>query len=146
MKHIKNRLDAFVAGEMDPDEQVQITRHLARCADCAARVAEAQVLWDLLGEAAEPQSLLQARPSLWPRIQARTTAQRGRRWVNVAAATVALAAGLALAVVLPTRHSQDSRVALSDENSWGSAFWFEDQSETTFSELWLAAVGDGSGS
>ncbi len=114
MKHVDDKVQAFVAGELSGAEQQRVADHVANCPACAREVAEARQLWDLLGAAEVPrdmpQDLLENAPaqSAWPEIQARTFGRArgsllygGGRWSKAGIAATALAAGLALAIGSP---------------------------------------------
>lgn len=153
MKHVTDLLGAFVADELGPQERAEVVAHLAECPRCAAEAREARDLWDLLGDAALPTPEVTKRPSLWPGIQARTFGRdeqrrqsAGRRWTTVALATAAVAAGLGLAVILPLGTADKGQLAVSKTDNWGSGFWLDARTESTFSDLWLAAADEGSGS
>jgi len=149
MQHVDDRIEAFVAGELDETERRVVTDHLAVCPVCADRMARTQRVWDLLADVEEPPRSFSA----WSVIRARTVGHGGgsnlygrKRWTQVVVASVALAAGLALAILMPIRPNDQAQLTVSEDSSWGSSFWLDEQTGTTFSELWLAAVDEGSGS
>ena len=159
MKHVDDKVQAFVAKELSGAEQQRVADHVANCPACAREVAEARQLWDLLGAAEVPrdmpQDLLENAPaqSAWPEIQARTFGRArgsllygGGRWSKAGIAATALAAGLALAILLPGGDTGDKILASESDNSWGSSFWLDEQSDSGFSTIWLTAVTDGSDS
>ena len=159
MKHVDDKIQAFVAGELSGAEQQLVADHVANCPACAREVAQARQLWDLLGEAEVPrdmpQDLLDNTPaaSAWPEIQARTFGRArgsllygGGRWSKAGIAATALAAGLAVAVLLPRGDAADKILSSDSDTSWGSSFWLDEQSDSGFSTMWLTAVTDGSAS
>ncbi len=151
MKHVGDKIQAFVAGELSGTEQQLVADHLAQCPECAAEETEARQLWDLLEAAEVPESI--PAESAWPEIQARTFGRSqstllygGGLWSKTGIAATALAAGLALAILLPGGGSSDKVLASDSEASWGSSFWLDEQSDAGFSEMWLATATDGSDS
>jgi anti-sigma factor RsiW len=163
MNHVDDKIQAFVAGELSGSEQQLVADHLANCPACAREVAEARQLWDLLGEAEVPRGMPQdltqdslkntLAESAWPEIQARTFGRArgsllygGGRWSKAGIAATALAAGLALAILLPGGDTGDKILSSDSDNSWGSSFWVDEQSDSGFSTMWLTAVTDGSDS
>ena len=74
MRHVDEKVQAFVAGELSGAEQQLVADHVANCPACAREVAEARQLWDLLGEAEVPRCMPQDRlenmpaDSVWPDI------------------------------------------------------------------------------
>jgi anti-sigma factor RsiW len=159
MRHVDEKVQAFVAGELSGAEQQLVADHVANCPACAREVAQARQLWDLLGEAevprGMPQDSLKNTPaeSTWPEIQARTFGRArssllygGGRWSKAGIAATALAAGLAVAVLLPRGDAGDKILSSDSDTSWGSSFWLDEQSDSGFSTIWLTAVTDGSDS
>ncbi|MDX2475605.1 MAG: zf-HC2 domain-containing protein [Candidatus Krumholzibacteria bacterium] len=155
MKHVDDKIQAFVAGELSGAELQLVADHVANCPACAREVAEARQLWDLLGEAEMPREMLADVPaaSVWPGVQARTFGQArgsllygGGRWSKAGIAATALAAGLALAILLPSGDAREKVLASDSDASWGSSFWLDEQSDSGFSTIWLTAVTDGSDS
>jgi anti-sigma factor RsiW len=163
MKHVDDKVQAFVAGELSGAEQQLVADHVANCPACAREVGEARQLWDLLGEAEVPRGMPQDLPqdslkntpvkSTWPEIQARTFGRSrgsllygGGRWSKAGIAATALAAGLAVAVLLPRGDAGDKTLSSDSDPSWGSSFWLDEQSDSGFSTIWLTAVTDGSDS
>ncbi len=150
MKHVSDRIDALVAGELDQAEAQVVAEHVAGCPQCAREEARARDLWQQLAGLAVPPELPSR--SAWPDIQARTFGVAGNiepvrnRWGQAALATVALAAGLALAVLLPSAGPDKIMVATDDDPAWGSSFWLSEQSDSSLSEMWLAAADGESGS
>jgi anti-sigma factor RsiW len=159
MVHVKDRIQAFLAGELDDAAQLAATAHLAECPDCALAVSEARHLWDLLGEVGALPG--PAAGSAWPAVRARTFGSKAERllpgagpWSRAGLAGVAMAAGLGLAILLPgaDRKIEVDAVAETGVESAGEAsapggtFWLEETSGTTFSEMWLTAAAGGSGS
>ncbi len=155
MKHVDDKIQAFVAGELSNAELQLVADHVANCPACAREVAEARHLWDLLGEAEMPREMLADVPtaSVWPAVQARTFGQArgallygGGLWTKTGIAATALAAGLALAILLPSGDARENILASDSDASWGSSFWVDEQSDSGFSTIWLTAVTDGSDS
>jgi anti-sigma factor RsiW len=148
MKHVDEKIQAFIAGELAGEQQQAVTDHLADCPACAHAVEQARHLWSLVDEAATLAPLPGG--SAWAGIQARTFGRArssllygGGLWSKTGIAATALAAGLALAILLPSENSEQSLLPGTDEMAWGSSFWLDEQSDTAFSELWLAAADEG---
>ncbi len=149
MKHVDDKIQAYVAGELS-DQQVQmVIDHLASCPACAGEAERARQLWAQLGAAASATRVPAG--SAWPGIQARTFGRAqssllygAGRWSKAGFAATALAAGLALAILLPSENSKLTVLPEADEMAWGSSFWLDEQSDAAFSELWLAAAEEGS--
>ncbi len=151
MKHVGDRIQAFVAGELAGDERQAIADHLADCPACNREAEEARRLWGLLGDAAVPGPLPAS--SGWPGIQARTFGRArgsllygGGLWSKTGIAATALAAGLALAILLPGGNTEDAVLASDGDVAWGSSFWLDEQADTAFSERWLAVAEEGGAS
>ena len=151
MKHVTKKLQAFVAGELSGAERQMVSDPLGQCPACAAQEVETRQLWDLLGEATAPS--FDQSDSAWPEIQARTFGRQegtllygGGLWSKAGIAGAALAAGLALAILLPGNGAADKALADESGASWGSSFWLDEQSDAGLSEMWLALADEGSDS
>ena len=103
MKHYREHIQAFISGELAPGVREEMTAHLASCSRCAEELAEQRRLWDVLAEVPGPGD----GRSVWPAVQARTTAH-GRdwffgssSWIRSGLAAGSLAAGLFLGVMVP---------------------------------------------
>ena len=145
MKHVGEKIQAYVAGEMADDERRAVADHLATCAACARQAEQARDLWARLGEVAIPGRVPAS--SSWPAIQARTFGRGagprlsgGGWWSQTGIAAAALVAGVALAVLLPGGGGSDPQVTVGADETWGSAFWLEGETDSSFSALWLAAA------
>lgn len=151
MKHVVDLIQAWLGGELAGPEHEAVNAHLAACPACAREAERAQAVWDLLDTAAAEMAPVH---SAWPGVQARTFGASGgdvfygrSLWSKVGVATLAVAAGLSLAVLLPRTGSRDGGLAGSDSDSVkGGSFWLDEQSSGAFSELWLAAAEEGTGS
>lgn len=148
MKHVADKIQAYVSGELAGAEEQFVVDHLAECPACAQEAEQARQLWAVLGEANVLENLTSA--SAWPDIQARTFGRQsssvfygGGLWSKTGIAAFAVAAGLALAVLLPAGSTQDVIFA-EDSEALGSSFWLSEQSDTAFSEMWLAVADEGS--
>ena len=108
---------AYVFGALDPAEKAQFETHLATCAACTTRVAEARGLTALLADISEAEITAEVPDTLLPGLLRRASASRRRqRWL-----TRGLAAGVAACLVTiaimawpssPTEHV-DRTVALT---------------------------------
>ncbi len=149
-KHVTDRLQALVSGELSSADAQVVNEHLARCPSCAQEAVQVRSLWDEL----EPvDQITPTRPSVWPAIRSRTVAcQPGlevpgtSRWSQAGFVALTLAAGLALAVLMPDQADKASMLAQESETATGGSFWLDEQSDTTLNELWLASVDEGEGS
>src|SRR4030042_6774370 len=47
---VQKRLSAFQDGELKPQEQERVSRHLKSCSACRERYAEMEKLWQALGD------------------------------------------------------------------------------------------------
>ncbi|MBU8871037.1 MAG: zf-HC2 domain-containing protein [Gemmatimonadales bacterium] len=155
MKHVTERIHAWLAGELDPVSATDLEQHLEQCPDCARVARESRAVWETLGSAAAEDEQLSS-PSLWPRVRARTFGeQTGGSWfygpssvVRAGLASAAVAAGLVFAVMLPgeglngDQNSSDQQV---------ETLWLEDSSWTSADQdygldrMWLSAGLDTEG-
>lgn len=142
MKHVGKFIQAYVAGELDPDRKAAVQEHLAGCTECRAEADRTRDLWDLLG-AAEKRPLQTA--SVWPAVQARTLGRTDRSrawffgngpWMRTGLATAAVAAGLMVGVLAPAGSSDQTQI----DSAVNEASWLLDSSWLSGSS-WLA--GDG---
>ena len=148
MKHVTNRIQAFISGELDGEHQAAVEEHLNECSACRMEVDRARRLWDVLGAAGTPTVTT---GSVWPAVQARTIGRETseREWffgagqlTRAGLATAAVAAGLMLGVLLPAGPDPESRTRpaartieqalLTSIESW---FIFEEESGSCFSIL-----------
>ena len=150
MKHVGDDIQAYVAGELTDTAEQAVTEHLATCPACAHQAGQARQLWEQLGEVAIPPHLPAS--TAWPAIQARTFGRgdgvllsAGGRWAKTGIAVTALAAGMALAVLLPLGNGSNIAATSAADETWGSSFWLEDEADSSFSALWLAAADQESG-
>ena len=148
MKHVGNKIQAYVADELTAIDRQGVEEHLASCQSCKQALAETRSLWDVLALAAEPEVVPTA--SAWAGIQAQTFGLErapifygGGLWSKTGIAAVAMAAGLALAIFLPAGGAIES-VYVAENEALGSSFWLEDQGDSGVSEWWLTMADDGS--
>ncbi len=107
MKHVTDKIQVWLSGELDPDEAGRVEAHLRECPDCAAEAAEARHLWETLGDLATATPEIPG--SIWEPVRERTLARRetGFRFfgsaplVRSSLATAAVAAGLLLGILVP---------------------------------------------
>ena len=151
MKHVGDKIQAFIAGELSGQQEQAVVDHLAGCPACAREVEQVRQLWDLLDEAALATALPAA--SAWPGIEARTFGRIGSSrlcggglWSKTGFAVSAVAAGLGLAILLPSENSETPILPDADEMAWGSSFWLDEQADSGLIEFWLATATDGSDS
>jgi anti-sigma factor RsiW len=94
MKHVTDRIQACLDGELPPEEVARVREHCAGCSACDRAWREAEALWRLVDAAEVPQ----LERSLWPGLRARLHRRPARRarLVFSAAAAAATVAGLLL--------------------------------------------------
>ncbi len=97
-EEVRERLTAFVDGELDPVASREVEAHLAGCAGCVAELAELRTLRARLGQELEyhrASDVLRARVVRDARAgrRSRPVAARGGRWLAVAAAMLMVAGG-----------------------------------------------------
>ncbi|MCK9997010.1 MAG: zf-HC2 domain-containing protein [Candidatus Krumholzibacteria bacterium] len=162
MKHVTNRIQAYISGELDSDRMAAFEEHLNECPSCRKEADRAREIWEML-EAAETPS--PATGSVWSAVQARTFG-RGtseREWffgagnmTRAGLATAAVAAGLMLGVLLPagSGYRQEADSGLTDsswlvESSWLSeSSWLGGDGSTGLDDILLGAdlLDEGNGS
>jgi anti-sigma factor RsiW len=136
MKHVEERVQAYLAGELDADRAAAVERHLEKCSRCRDEVQQTQTLWKMLDSAQVKPS---QRPSIWPAVRARTvdkeTDRRGwfygtRPWIRTGLAAAALAAGLVVGVLLPGGAGEGNGAdRLTSAAAWlTDASWLSDSS------------------
>jgi len=142
MKHVKDLIQAYVAGELDHDRKAAVQEHLAGCEECRAEADRSRDLWDLLGAAEKSPP---ERASVWPAVQARTLGlSDGSRawffgngpWMRTGLATAAVAAGLLVGVLAPAGSGEQAAA----EGTVNDASWLLDSSWLSGSS-WLADEG-----
>lgn len=144
MKHVTDRIQAWLGGELDAERSAALERHLAECPDCAREAERSRELWDLLAAG-------EARPasdSVWPAVQARTFGAAGswfyggRALTRTGWAAAAVACGLMLAVLLPLGvGAGNGNVAMaSDGSMWlTDSSWLAETDEAGLHQVWLDA-------
>jgi len=88
---IREQLNEYLDGELAPEAQDQIDRHLGQCLACRA---ELESLRSLKARAGELDSEIQPGRDLWPGIETRIEASRAQTppwWLQLVAAGIALA-------------------------------------------------------
>ncbi len=76
MKHVGELIQAYVAGELDPEEKAAVEKHLAECAECRAEADRSGKLWEMLA-AADTRPPVTA--SVWPSTRS-TRCPSSTRW------------------------------------------------------------------
>lgn len=128
-KYIKEKLTAYLAGELAPDEQSIVERHLLACDDCRS---EAGVLGALAGEpvpdpgdefwAANPDRIYRAfqiemgRGRRWPDLSRLWEKISPRQWVWFSGAVAA--ALIFVAVLLPSVHRVHDNVVDDGQDAY----------------------------
>ncbi len=141
----RSRMLEYLSGRMPREQEALFREHERNCADCAARLAEEQTLWDLLGSD-DPDSLDVGR-SVWPEVRRRTFGAKAEsawffgqgRFSRLGLAASALAAGLAWGWLLPGWiGSATSVTGYADTDSYEvQSNWLDDSSAYDLAGLWL---------
>lgn len=94
MNHMTPRIQAFLDGELSPQQVQMFQDHVNRCAACRRALADAQELWSKVDVLAT----VPAEVSIWPRLADRLERRRrGRRsWTYRGLAIAATLAGVSL--------------------------------------------------
>lgn len=136
MKHVVNRIQAYISGELDSGRNAAVEEHLNECPACRAEAERAREMWEMLGSAGAPSP---ATGSVWTAVRARTFGPETyeREWffgagrlARTGLATAAVAAGLVLGVLLPIGADReagaDSR--LTDSSWFVESTWLSESS------------------
>ena len=128
MKHVGDLLQAYLSEELNGTRAAMVEKHLEGCSRCRHELQQARALWEMLGSAA---AVPKQDVSIWPAIQARTLGRdpKRREWffgtgprTRTALATVAVAAGLTMGMLLPEGSDQ---VITADDSLTESAWLVE---------------------
>ncbi|MBK8165230.1 MAG: zf-HC2 domain-containing protein [bacterium] len=148
MKHVADRMAAWLGGELDAAAAASLEAHLRGCEDCRREAEALRATWNALDIAPAP---LPA-GSVWPAVRARTLGARPRGWFfgGSPAARGALAAATLAVGVLGGRLTgglSGPREALADDDGNLAAVWLEestwhDESGGGLAESWLALASD----
>ena len=155
MKHVTDRIHAWLGGELDPDSASDLEQHLEHCPDCARAARESRAVWEALGSVVAQDGSLSS-PSVWPGVRTRTFGSPSAgSWfygpssvVRAGLATAAVTAGLVFAVMLPGG-GLDAVPDSSDQQV--ETLWLEDSSWTAadrdfgLDRMWLSAGLDTEG-
>ena len=155
MKHVTDRISAWLGGELDSAEAADLEHHLELCPDCARAARESRAVWEALGAVTLAENQLSS-PSVWPRVRARTFGERADgSWfygssalVRGGLATAAVAAGLFFAVMLPSGEldGAGSSSDLQVESLWlEDSSWTADNQDYDLDRMWLSAGLDTEG-
>ena len=136
MKHVTNRIQAYISGELAGDRKAAVEKHLDGCPACRDEVDRARQAWEMLGTMETPRS---ENGSVWPAVQARTFGREtsDREWffgagnlTRTGLATAAVAAGLMLGILLPigSDHNEGVDSGLTDESWLVESSWLSDSS------------------
>ncbi len=153
MKHVTDRLAAWLGGELDAAEATALAEHLEICADCRREAKDARADWALLELAAVPAAETGAgqAPAIWPAVRARTFGRDTAGWffgrsratrLSLAVATVAI--GVLCGRL--TGNLSGPAKAVTDDDSGLAAVWLEDsswhdESSGGLADTWLALAG-----
>lgn len=116
----KEKITAYLDGELDEDMRRAVREHLEKCPDCASEARSMEAAWALMDAATVPEPP----DDLPPRIVARATGgsrspapagtvRRGKlfAWPTSALAAVAATVGIFLGVLLGSSYVSDRRAA-----------------------------------
>ena len=142
MKHVVNRIQAYISGELDRDRNAAVEEHLNECPACRAEAERAREMWEMLGSAGVSSP---ATDGVWPAVRARTFGPETheREWffgagrlARTGLATAAVAAGLVLGILLPIEAGQeaDADSRLTDSSWLVESTWLSESS-------WLGGGG-----
>ena len=149
-----DRIQAWLSGQLDKESSARFEDHMENCPACAATLASAKELWELLGRG----DVLASGPipSVWPEVRDRTLGQRkggawffgGGRLMRASLAGCAVAAGLMAGVMVPGL-SGNANADDTGNYLWISeASWLDDSATDGLAGIWLdpglAAESDGS--
>lgn len=149
MKHVTDRLAAWLGGELDGPDAAAVEAHLQACPSCRREADGLRAAWTALDAVAAE---VPARPaSVWPAVRARTLAGNGGGWFfgRSQAARAALA-GLTLAAGIVGGRlagwQAGPREALAEDDGL-AAVWLEEsswheQSDGGLADSWLAVADD----
>jgi anti-sigma factor RsiW len=153
MKHVTDRLAAWLGDELEAAEAAALAAHLEVCADCRREAAQARADWALLEVAAVSAAEAGAAraPAIWPAVRARTFGRETAGWffgrspatrMSLAVATVAI--GVLCGRLTGSLSGPANAVA--DDDSGLAAVWLEesswhDESSGGLADTWLALAG-----
>lgn len=137
MKHLDQRIQAFLDGELPPAEALAVERHVRSCASCRRALEARRALWERIdGLAARPLPEIAA----WPRL-ARRLERRGRSgwtWPARGLALAAMLAGMALGWQLGRTGAS---FGAADDTANGSGYLTD--SQPSLDQLWLQVAVNG---
>lgn len=124
MRHIRELIQGYVAGELDREQTEAVEEHLVSCSDCRREAEQAGALWEMLGAASvnHPEDR-----SIWPAVRARTQSGSGNTrewlfgngpWMRSGLVTAAVAAGLVVGILIPVGDGPGSLELATEESSW----------------------------
>lgn len=150
MKHVDDRLAAWVGGELSATEAAALEQHLAHCPECRGQADGLRGTWEALGSVVAPGG--PRRVDLWPQVRERTFGHAVGGWffgrspaVRLALAVATLAVGVLCGRL--TGGLTGPRSAVADDGSL-AAMWLE---ESTWhrdgggglADSWLAVAEGG---
>lgn len=114
---VREHLSAFHDGELSPESQAAVARHIEGCSECSRRLAELQELSRITAELPKPE----VPPEMWQQIEEKLTTKvagqrpplvslirRRRTWVTLATAAIAIGA-VSTATIVWLRQPEDDR-------------------------------------
>lgn len=124
MKHVRELIQGYVAGELDRDQKGAVDAHLVSCPDCRREAEQATALWEMLGAGSVNH---QGSRSIWPAVRARTQSGSGNTrewlfgngpWTRSGFATAAVAAGLVAGILIPIGDGSGTSSPETEGSSW----------------------------
>lgn len=149
MKHVTDRLAAWLGGELDAAAAAALESHLRECGDCRREADAQRATWNAMDAAPVPTPA----GRVWPAVRERTFGARAGGWFF--GGSPALRAALAVATlavgVLGGRLTGDlsgTRASQAEDDGSLAAVWLEDStwhdaSGGGLAESWLALASDG---
>jgi len=135
MKHVQNKIRAWLDGELPDAEAATVRQHCEICPQCRRTWQEMAAVWDTLALAAAPRL---PRP-IWPELEAKLV-RREPAWHRVALATggvATAAAGLLLGLWLGTQNGNGQISGWPSLVEQGALF--VEGTDLTLDQLYLAA-------
>lgn len=148
MKHVTDRLAAWLGGELDAAAAAALESHLRECGDCRREAEGQRAAWNAMDVAPVPTPA----GRVWPEVRERTFGAQAGGWFfgGSPAVRVALAAATLAVGVLGGRLTgslSGPRAAQGDDDGSLAAVWIEestwhDGSGGGLAASWLALASD----
>ena len=135
MKHVTDRIQAYLDGELSPEEIRAVGDHVHQCPACRQALEDRQELWRRIEAPA-----LQVEVSIWPRLAERLERRRAQRWSwpQRSLALAAMTAGILLGWQLG-RPLQEQRT----NGDLAAEMSYLRDSHPSLDQLWLQVGANG---